>query len=96
MNCIITGASRGLGKAMAERFAAAGYGLYLVARDAGRLAATQEELSAVHPGLPIHVQTVDMGEKEEVETDRVLNVPTSSTLLRAPSPGAEDSGCQVR
>jgi short-subunit dehydrogenase len=67
MNCIITGASRGLGKAMAERFAAAGYGLYLVARDAGRLAATQEELSAGNPGLPIHVQAVDMGDKEQVE-----------------------------
>jgi len=67
MNCIITGASKGLGKAMAERFAAAGYGLYLAARDAGRLVATQQELSARYPGAAIHVQAVDMGEKEQVE-----------------------------
>ena len=67
MNCIITGASKGLGKAMAERFAAAGYGLYLTARDAGRLVATQQELGARYPGAAIHVQAVDMGEKEQVE-----------------------------
>jgi short-subunit dehydrogenase len=67
MNCIITGASRGLGKAMAEKFAAAGCGLYLVARDAGRLADTREELSGRHPGAQINVQTVDMGEKGQVE-----------------------------
>jgi short-subunit dehydrogenase len=66
MNCIITGASKGLGKAMAERFAAADYGLYLVARDAGRLAATQNELSARHPGVRINIQAVDMSEKEQV------------------------------
>ena len=37
MNCIITGASRGLGKAMAEKFAAGGYNLVLIARDGGVL-----------------------------------------------------------
>ncbi len=67
MNCIITGASKGLGKAMAERFADAGYGLYLVARDAGRLAAAREELSARNPGVRINIQAVDMSGKANAE-----------------------------
>ncbi|HLZ88643.1 MAG TPA: SDR family NAD(P)-dependent oxidoreductase [Puia sp.] len=66
MNCIITGASKGLGKAMAERFAAGGYDLYLCSRDAGRLAATKEELSGRFPAIGINCRPVDMGEKEQV------------------------------
>jgi short-subunit dehydrogenase len=52
---------------MAERFAAAGYGLYLVARDSARLAATEEELSTRNPGVRINVQAVDISGKEQVE-----------------------------
>ncbi len=51
MNCIITGASRGLGKAMAERFAAAGYHLALTARDGGRLTEVQTALKTRFPNI---------------------------------------------
>ncbi|HXB05479.1 MAG TPA: SDR family oxidoreductase [Puia sp.] len=66
MNCIITGASRGLGKAMAERFAAGGYDLYLCSRDEGKLSATKAELSGLYPGITVHSLAVDMGEKAQV------------------------------
>lgn len=66
MNCIITGASKGLGRAMAERFAAGGYDLYLCSRDAGALTAAREEITARYPAISVHVRAVDMGEKEQV------------------------------
>lgn len=67
MNCIITGASRGLGKAMAERYAAAGgYDLYLSSRDPDRLSAAVEELKTRYPSVAIHSRAADMGQKEQV------------------------------
>ena len=66
MNCIITGASRGLGKAMAERFAAGGYDLLLCSRDQVTLSATGDELQKRYPSAVIRSKAADMGRKEEV------------------------------
>ena len=66
MNCIITGASRGLGKAMAERFAAAGYHLALIARDGGRLTEVDTELHTRFPGIRTQCFPTDMSKKEAV------------------------------
>ncbi len=66
MNCIITGASKGLGKAMAERFAKGGYDLYLCSRDQRTLQSARQELAARYPGVTIHSRSADMGVKEQV------------------------------
>jgi short-subunit dehydrogenase len=66
MNCIITGASRGLGRAMAERFAAGGCDLYLCSRDADRLAEARRELNDGYPRISVHIRQTDMGEKRQV------------------------------
>ena len=66
MHCIITGASRGLGKAMAETFAAGGYHLLLVARDARRLSSVREELLTRYPDLQISCFPVDMSVGKQV------------------------------
>ena len=66
MNCIITGASRGLGKAMAERFAAAGYDLYLSSRDPEKLTATAAGLSAQNPGISVKIYPADIAERSQV------------------------------
>jgi short-subunit dehydrogenase len=68
MNCIITGASKGLGKAMAERFAAGGYNIALVARDGQRLSEVQGELNARYPDRKFQSFAVDLGVKEKVES----------------------------
>jgi short-subunit dehydrogenase len=66
MNCIITGASKGLGKAMAERFAAGGYHLALVARDGDRLSAVAGELQTRYPDIRIQCFPVDMSKESAV------------------------------
>jgi short-subunit dehydrogenase len=65
MNCIVTGASKGLGKAIAEKFAAGGYDLCLCSRDIKVLSATQAELSARYPAITIRYAAYDLGVKEQ-------------------------------
>ncbi|HTI07862.1 MAG TPA: SDR family oxidoreductase [Puia sp.] len=66
MNCIVTGASKGLGRAIAEKFAAGGCNLYLCARNAKVLATTQEELSSLYPSVTIRSAAFDLAVKEQV------------------------------
>ena len=65
MNCIITGASRGLGKAIAEKFGASGYHLYLCSRNPTALQETAEELVAKYPGIHIRARAFDLADKEQ-------------------------------
>lgn len=60
---LITGASSGIGKAMAEQLAAVGTDLVVVARDTARLDALAHE-------LPVHVEvlTADLGDPDAVST----------------------------
>jgi short-subunit dehydrogenase len=52
---------------MAERFAAGGYDIVLIARDGQRLSATQKELEARFPGRGFQSFAVDMGDREQVK-----------------------------
>jgi short-subunit dehydrogenase len=63
-NTIITGASKGLGKAIAEKYAAAGYHLFLCARNEDRLNATKWELLQRNPNCKVETMAVDLGKKE--------------------------------
>ena len=65
MNCIITGASRGLGKAIAEKFAANGYHLYCCSRNEGALKETVNELTSRYPGITIRAKAFDLGDKTQ-------------------------------
>lgn len=67
MNIIITGASKGMGKATAEKFAAAKNNLFICARNEKELAATAQELSSKFPGSKIFHTTADLTEKESVQ-----------------------------
>ena len=82
MNVIITGASRGIGKAVAEIFAANGHHLYLSSRSAAALYKTTEELLTRYPGVTIKAKPFDLSKKEEaialgkwiVESEITINI----------------------
>jgi len=67
MNCIITGASKGLGRAIAEKFAAGGYDLCLCSRNAEILSATKKELGSRYPSVTIHAAAFDLAVKDQVQ-----------------------------
>jgi gluconate 5-dehydrogenase len=62
---LITGGSRGLGRAMAQALAEAGADLVLVGREAGSLRQAQEELGAL--GRHVDVITADLAQPVAVE-----------------------------
>ena len=67
MNVVITGASRGIGRKVAEIFAHHGYNLYLIARNEQVLLQTAEELRTEFPNINIVSQAFDLGDKKQAE-----------------------------
>jgi short-subunit dehydrogenase len=65
MNAVITGASRGIGKAVAEIFALHGYDLFLCSRDETNLLQAIEELRTSFPGVSVNGQAFDLAKKEQ-------------------------------
>lgn len=67
MNIIITGASKGIGKAIAERFAAKGHTLLLCSRSEKQLYDTVAMLQTHYPQSTVKAMPVDMGVKEQAK-----------------------------
>ena len=65
MNVIITGASKGIGKAIAVRFAAAGHDLLLCSRNVNSLAATANEINKNYPRTTARFLAADVSLKEQ-------------------------------
>lgn len=65
MNVIVTGASKGIGKAIAEIFAENGHDLFLCARGELALYKTMEELGTRFPSVTIKAKPVDLSMKEQ-------------------------------
>ena len=64
MNAVITGASRGIGKALAGIFALHGYNLFLCSKTESNLLEAIEELKTKHPNVFIEGKAMDLGKKE--------------------------------
>lgn len=64
MNAVITGASRGIGKALAQMFALHGYNLWLCSKTEDHLLQTISELKAAYPTVSIDGKAMDLGKKE--------------------------------
>jgi short-subunit dehydrogenase len=67
MNAVITGASRGIGKAIAEVFALHGYDLYLCSRNERGLMTTIDELKGKFPHCTIDGKNFDLGQKQQAQ-----------------------------
>jgi len=67
MNVVITGASKGFGKSLAEIFASHGHHLYICSRNEQLLFKTKNELLEHFPGIAVEVKAVDLSIKEQVQ-----------------------------
>ncbi|MBX3240357.1 MAG: SDR family NAD(P)-dependent oxidoreductase [Chitinophagaceae bacterium] len=68
MNVIITGASKGFGKALATLFASRGYNIFMCARSEKPLYDAMEELLNRFPEVTIKARPCDLSKKEETLT----------------------------
>jgi 3-hydroxy acid dehydrogenase/malonic semialdehyde reductase len=59
---LITGASSGIGKAMAHSLASKGCDLFLLARRAEKLFEVKKEISLIHPSVNIHLISADVND----------------------------------
>ncbi|WP_109695716.1 SDR family oxidoreductase [Chitinophaga deserti] len=66
MFAIITGASKGIGKAVAEKLAAEGFDVAICARNAATLEETAAAIRQQSPGVKVLALPVDMGDKQAV------------------------------
>jgi short-subunit dehydrogenase len=67
MNVLITGASRGIGKAIAGIFAANGHDLFLTSKNEVRLYKAMEELQLRFHGINIKARPSDLSDKEQAK-----------------------------
>ena len=68
MNVVITGASRGIGKAIAEIFAANGHNLFLSSKNEVAIYQAMAELQDKYPGIKIKAKARDLSKRAEVES----------------------------
>ncbi len=83
MNAVITGASRGIGKAIAQIFALHGYDLFLCSKSETNLDQTIEELKTQFPAIRIDGKPLDVGKKTQAVlfAEWVLNNTSSVDVL---------------
>ena len=80
MNAVITGASRGMGKAVAQIFALHGYNLFLCSQSEKNLLQTVEELKANHPNIKIDAKAFDLGKKQSAQLFGEWVASTADTI----------------
>ncbi len=65
MNAIITGSSKGIGKAIALKFAEAGYNVFLCSRNREDLEKTAEEIRKLYKKVNVFALATDLSKKDE-------------------------------
>lgn len=67
MNVIVTGATKGIGRAIAEKFASTGNNLVVCARNEQELYRLSADIEKRNPGCSVKTRSVDMSKKEQVQ-----------------------------
>ena len=80
MNAIITGASRGIGKAVAKIFGLHGYNLLLGSKNEEKLLNTVTELQTQYPHLSIDAKALDLGNKRDAQMFGEWVASTADTI----------------
>ncbi|MEZ4935549.1 MAG: SDR family oxidoreductase [Saprospiraceae bacterium] len=66
MNIIITGATKGIGKAIADKFAAQGFNLAICSRHQDDLKLFKAEMQSKYPSIKVLTKVADMRKKKDV------------------------------
>jgi short-subunit dehydrogenase len=66
MNAVITGASKGIGKAIAEKLALEGFNVAICARNTAALDKARADIQQQNPAVTVLAEVVDMGDKAQV------------------------------
>jgi len=66
MNIIITGGTKGIGRAIAEKFATEGFNVAINARNAEDLKSLKKEFSEKYPDIEVLTKKTDMSKKNQV------------------------------
>lgn len=66
MKAVITGATKGIGRACAFFLAEKGFDMALCSRHAGELEELKKELTTQHPAVNVYIQTCDVSIKQQV------------------------------
>jgi short-subunit dehydrogenase len=67
MNVVITGASKGFGKTLAEQFASQGHDLYICSRNEVALYKSVEDLMKFYPDIAVKANAFDLSVKEQAK-----------------------------
>ncbi len=67
MNVVITGASKGIGKAMVEKFVSKGHDVALCARNISDMEVLKVDLISKYPQATIHLFTADVSQRKDVD-----------------------------
>ncbi len=95
-NIVITGASSGIGEALAESYAAPGMTIAISGRDSPRLSMVAEKLR--QKGCEVHSQVIDVGDREAMRTwiNRLDNEhPLDLVIANAGIDGSSSTGDDI-
>ena len=67
MNVVITGASKGFGRSLAEQFASQGHNLFICSRSETNLYKTVEDLMRYYPDVQVKANAFDLSVKEQAK-----------------------------